>query len=90
MLKCKLKSKEIDKDVAKKEIRFESDTIDEGIAKLDELVVMDTMAYVLIKKREYVFLKGSVFSEPTSNKDYDFAFSLISPVSMAPMVLLLR
>jgi hypothetical protein len=47
VLKCKLRAKECDKECNKKELRFESELIEEGIySKLDELVVMDTIAYV--------------------------------------------
>jgi hypothetical protein len=47
---------------------------------LDELVVMDTMAYVFMRKKEFVFIKGSVFNEANHKKEYDHAFSLVSPV----------
>jgi len=51
---------------------------------------MDTVAYVYMKKKEFVFIKGSVFNEATQVKEYDQAYSLVSPCSLAPMVLLLR
>ena len=87
-MKCKLKPKEL--DCNQKEVRFESESVSEGNAsKLDELVIMDTVAYVLLKNKELVFMKGSVFNEPAHGKDYDNAFSLVSPVKMAPMVILL-
>jgi hypothetical protein len=90
ILKCKLKAKDNDKDLSKKELRFESELVEEGTAsKLDELVIMDSIAYAFMKNREFVFKKGSVFAEPSQNKEYDYAYSLVSPVSQAPMVLLL-
>lgn len=72
-------------------MRFESETVEEGrTSKLDELVVMDTIAYAYIQKKELVFMKGSIFSEPDStNKDYKLVYSLVMPVNLAPMVLLL-
>lgn len=94
ILKCKLKAKEEEKDgCPKHELRFEADTGEEGAStSLKELVVMDSIAYVQMKGKapnEYVFIKGSVFNEPTNNKDYDHAYSLVAPCSQAPMVLLL-
>lgn len=60
-----MKVKDGDKDGSKKEIRFESETIEEGNAsKLDELVIMDTIVYAFMKKKEFVFIKGSAFNEP--------------------------
>jgi len=49
------------------------------------------MAYVLKGKKEYIFKKGSPFSEATSgdHSEYDHAYALVSPCSMAPMALFL-
>jgi len=69
-LRCKLKLKDDDKNLPTNEIRFESDTIQEGASKLDELVVMDTVAYVLMRKKEFVFIRGSIFNESSSIKEY--------------------
>ena len=89
-MKCTLKVKETDKDCQKKELRFESDEIKEGSkSKLDELVVMDTMVYVLIQKKEYIFMKSQDSNEPNQEKEYDYAYSLVSPAKEGPMVLLL-
>ena len=91
LVRCRLRPKDRDS----KELRFETDDAagdDDGemIGSIEELVVMDQVAFVLRGKRELVFKKGSFFAEQRDqNKEYSRAYSLVAPTSLAPMVLLL-
>jgi len=91
VVRCRLRVK----DRESKELRFEfddspGDKTFEPLGTLDELVVMDQVAFVLRNKRELVFKKGSFFAEQRDqSKEYSKAYSLVAPTSMAPMVLLL-
>ena len=53
--------------------------------------MMDQLAFVLKGKRELVFKRGSCFTEQRAGAviEYEYAYSLVSPTSLAPMILLL-
>jgi len=52
---------------------------------------MDTVAFVYQNGREFVFRKGSFFAEhgKDQNREYDAAYNLVAPTSLAPRILLL-
>jgi hypothetical protein len=80
-----------------KELRFETDEkpptdAPETISRLDELVVMDSVAFLLDKNgKEFVFRRGNFFAEHGKEqaKEYDHAYSLVAPASMGPRVMLI-
>jgi len=76
LLRCTLKAK--GNVVEGKELRFETDEkppIDapETISRVDELVVMDSCAFLLQNGKEYVFKRGSFFADhgKETTKEYD-------------------
>jgi len=57
---------------------------------MEELVIMDEVAFLLQGGVEYVFKKGSYFTESgKEKKDYDYSYALVAPVNKAPMVMFL-
>lgn len=61
IVKCQLMRKG---DVSEgNQIRFTAEETDNMVSRVDELIVMDQVAFVLRNKKEYVFKKGNAFSE---------------------------
>jgi hypothetical protein len=52
---------------------------------------MDSVAFVLQNGKEFCYRKGALYAEhgKEQNKEYDSAFHLVAPTSMAPRILLI-
>lgn len=79
------------------ELRFETDEDAElpnglsSVGHAEELVIMDSVAFLKKDDIEYVFKKGMFFADNTKDGEraWDYAYSLVAPVSKAPMSLFL-
>lgn len=76
------------------QIRLMAEDTPDMVSRVDELIVMDQVAFVYRNQKEYVFRQGNFFSDSmvdtkNTEKEYDEAYSLVSPTSLAPMVMFL-
>ena len=72
----------------KDDYRLEGD--EEGTSKLEEIVVFEQNAYVMMNGEEYVFREGAVFAEKKGDKTKDKnvrCFALVTPSTKSPCVL---